>query len=148
MSNITRFNPFNDVARFEPFMDVDEFFNGFPLRSFKREFENELQMKNDASEANGLYKIKAEIPGVNKNDIQVSVDGNLVSITAEMKKVKEEKPDEKVIHCERYYGSISRSFTLSSEVDPDKTQARYADGVLELTLPKKPNGYKTSINIF
>ena len=69
MANITRFNSFNDVARFEPFMDVDDFFKGFPLRSFRREFENEPQIKIDVSEANGLYKIKAEIPSVNKNDI-------------------------------------------------------------------------------
>jgi HSP20 family protein len=147
MANITRFDPFNELARFDPFMDMNEFFKGFPLRSLTRDFEYEPKMKMDVSEADASYLVKAEIPGVNKNDIHISVDGNLVSISAEVKKEKEEKKDEKIIRSERYYGQVSRSFTLSGEVDADKVQAKYSDGVLEVTLPKKANGKKKSITV-
>jgi HSP20 family protein len=147
MANITRFDPFNEITRFEPFMNMSDFFKGFPMRSLGREFEYEPQMKMDVSEADGSYLVKAEIPGVNKDDIHISIDGNLVSISAEVKKEKEEKKDEKVIRSERYYGKVSRSFTLASEVDADKVQAKYANGVLEVTMPKKANGKKKSITV-
>jgi HSP20 family protein len=104
-------------------------------------------MKMDVTEADGSYLVKAEIPGVNKDDIHISVDGNLVSISAEVKKEKEEKKGEKVIRSERYFGKVSRSFTLASEVDADKVQARYANGVLEVTMPKKANGKKKEITV-
>lgn len=147
MANITRFDPFNEIARFDPFMDVNDFFKGFALRPVFREMDAEPQMKIDVSETDASYAVKADIPGVSKNDIHVSVEGNLVSISAEVRKEKEEKKDEKVIRSERYFGKVSRSFTLGGEVDANKTQARYADGVLELTLPKKANGSKKEISI-
>jgi HSP20 family protein len=147
MANITRFDPFNEITRFEPFMDMGDFFKGFPLRPFMRDFEYEPQIKIDVSEADSSYMVKAEIPGVNKDDIHVSVDGSMVSITAEVKREKEEKKDEKVIRSERYFGKVSRSFTLASEVDADKVQAKYSNGVLEVTLPKKGNGKKKEIAV-
>lgn len=147
MANITRFDPFNEITRFDPFMDVNDFFKGFGMRPLMREFEHEPQMKMDVSEAEGSYLIKAEIPGVNKNDIHISVDGSLVSISAEVKKDKEEKKGENVIRSERYYGKVSRSFTLANEVDSDKVEAKYANGLLEVTLPKKSNGHKKSITV-
>lgn len=147
MANITRFDPFNEITRFEPFMDMNDFFKGFPMRPFMRDVEYEPQMKLDVSEAEGSYLVKAEIPGVNKEDIHVSVDGNVVSISAEVKKEKEVKKDEKVIRSERYFGKVARSFTLSSEVDADKVQAKYTNGVLEVTLPKKTNGKKKLIAV-
>jgi HSP20 family protein len=70
----------------------------------------------------------------------VSVEGNQVSLSAEVKKKREEKEGTKVIRSERYHGSVSRSFTLDEHVDQAAAQARYEDGVLLLTLPKKPNG--------
>jgi HSP20 family protein len=147
MANITRFDPFNEIARFDPFVDVNDFFKGFGMRPFMQEFKAEPQMKMDVSEAEGSYVIKAEIPGVNKNDIHISVDGNLVSISAEMKKEKEEKKGESVIRSERYFGKVSRSFTLANDIDADKVQAKYADGVLEVTMPKKSNGKKKAITV-
>ena len=81
--------------------------------------------------------IRADIPGVKKDDIKVSVDGNVVSISAEVKQEKEEKQGERVIRSERYRGAVSRSFSLGQDVDESAAQAKYADGVLELTLPKK-----------
>jgi HSP20 family protein len=147
MANITRFNPFNRITRFDPFMDVNDFFKDFPLRPLAPDFEIEPQMKVDVSEAEGMYLVKADIPGVNKNDIHISVDGNLVSISAEVKKEKEEKKDEQVIRNERYCGQVSRSFTLASDIDSDKVEAKYSDGVLELKMPKKSNGHKKTIAV-
>lgn len=139
MANITRFDPFRDIARFEPLGDMDDWFRKMSLRPFLREGMGiEPQIKMDVKEAEGKYLVKAEIPGVNKDDIHVSVEGNRVSISAEVKKQKEEKEGEKIIRSERSYGMASRSFTLADEIDQSQVQAKYNNGVLELTLPKKP----------
>ncbi len=73
----------------------------------------------------------------NKEDIHVAIEGNQVSISAEVKNEKEVKEGEKLLRSERYYGSVSRSFSLAQDVDEGAAQAKYKDGVLELTLPKK-----------
>ena len=155
MNNITRYDPFNELARFDPlltrfdpFLDMDDVFNRFMMRPVLRGgMEIEPQIKMDVKESNGDYKIKAEIPGVKKDDIHVSIEGNRVSISAEVKKEKEVKEGEKVIRSERSYGMASRSFSLADEVDQSKVQAKYADGVLELTLPKKPGSSRKEISI-
>jgi HSP20 family protein len=67
----------------------------------------------------------------------VSIEGNQVSISAEARREKEEKQGEKVLRTERYYGKLYRSFTLGQDVDQESASARYENGVLELTLPKK-----------
>ena len=94
----------------------------------------------DVSEDDKAYHVKAEVPGVKKEDIHVAVEDNQVSITAEVKQEKEEKKGETVLRSERYYGMQSRSFTLMHDVDQGKAEAKYQDGILELTLPKKSNG--------
>ena len=138
MNNITRFNPFNELSRFDPFWDVDDVFNKLMMRPLLREgLQFEPQIKMDVKEADGKYLIKAEIPGVKKDDIHVSIEGNRVSISAEVKQEKEAKEGEKVIRSERSYGMASRTFTLADDVDQGNAQAKYTDGVLELTLPKK-----------
>lgn len=149
MSGITRFNPFrSELARFDPLFDMDDMFNRFMMRPISRELmEMEPQIKMDVKEANGNFLVKAEIPGVNKDDIHVNVEGNRVSISAEVKREKEEKNGERVIRSERSYGMASRSFTLAEDVDPSKVQAKYTNGVLELTLPKKPGSAKKEISI-
>jgi len=155
MNNITRFEPLNELARFnplltrfDPFRDMDEVFNSLMTRPILREGMGiEPQIKMDVKEADGQYLVKAEIPGVNKDDIHVTVDGNRVSISAEVKQEKEEKEGERVIRCERSYGMASRSFSLSDEVDQSKVQAKYNNGVLELTLPKKPGSSRKEISI-
>ena len=90
----------------------------------------------DVEEAEKSYLVKADIPGVKKEDISVEVDGDQVSVTAEVKRETEEKKDEKVVHSERYYGKQFRSFTLGRPIDRDKVEAKFSEGVLELTLPK------------
>lgn len=147
MSNITRFDPFKELTRFDPFFDIDELFARPVLRPLMRNVEMEPQIRMDVKETGDSYTVKAEIPGVNKDDIHVSVEGNRVSISAEVKKEKEEKEGERVLRCERSYGMASRTFTLDSEVDQGKAQAKYADGVLELTLPKKPGSSRKQIAV-
>jgi HSP20 family protein len=132
MANITRYDPF-DVA-LDPF---DDLFRGFfrPVR-----FEGQpqqMQIKMDVKEDDKAYTIHAEIPGVKKEDIHVTIEGNQVSISAEVKKEKEEKEGEKVLRSERYYGEVYRSFSLGQDVDEATAVAKYNDGVLDLTLPKK-----------
>lgn len=136
MANLTRYDPFGDLTRFEPFRNFDDIFKGFMVRPVLHELEPEIKM--DVSEDDKAYTVRAEIPGVKKDDIKVAVEGNQVSISAEVKKEKEEKEGKKVIRSERYYGKVYRSFSLDHDVDQDAVKAKYSDGMLELTLPKKP----------
>lgn len=140
MANITRFNPFNEF---------DDVFKGLFVRPMV--IGSELpahSIKVDVARADDSYNVKAELPGIPREDIHVAVDGGLVTISGEVKKEKEEKTGKEVIHSERYYGKVSRSFTLPQDVDEAKVTARYADGVLDLTLPLKARsaGRKIAIN--
>jgi len=136
MANISRYDPFS-LARTDPFGDIDDLFKGFFMRPVLFEGQPQMQIKMDIKEDDKAYTVHADIPGVKKEDIQVSIEGNQVSVSAETKMEKEEKKGEKVLRSERYFGKVARSFTLAHEVDEAKAQAKYADGVLELTLPKK-----------
>lgn len=156
MSNLTRFNPFKTgltrfdplLTRFDPFRDFDDLFNSFMMNPVARGGAAiEPQIKMDVTESDGKYIVKAEIPGVKKDDIHVTIDGNRVSITAEIKQEKETKNGERVIRSERSYGMSTRSFNLAEEIDQNKTEAKYTDGVLELALPKKPGAARKEIAI-
>ncbi|MDV6343179.1 Hsp20/alpha crystallin family protein [Nitrosomonas sp. Is37] len=94
-------------------------------------------IKVDLSESDTAYTILADIPGVNKEDIKVDLDSNRVSITVEKKKEVEQKEGERIISRERSLESISRSIRLDAEIDVNKAQAKYENGVLRLTMPKK-----------
>ena len=96
-----------------------------------------LRMRLDIAETPDTFDIKADLPGVNKEDINVRIHGNVVQIDAEVKREKESKSGDRVIRSERYQGSISRSFSLAQDVDEERVEARYDKGVLTLTLPKK-----------
>jgi len=130
MANITRYDPFNDL---------DDIFKGLFVRPMRFDLEAapQMRMKIDVSKADDTYTVKADVPGVKKDDIQVAVDGNEVTISGEIKQETEETKGEEVLRSERYYGKISRSFTLPHDVDEAKVVAKYADGVLKLTLPMK-----------
>jgi len=132
MANISRYDPFDLTA--EPF---DDLFRGFfrPVR-FEGQAQ-QMQIKVDVKENDKSYTVHADIPGVKKEDIHVTIDGNQVSISAEVKKEKEEKDGDKLLRSERYFGKVSRSFTLSQDIDEGASSAKYNDGVLELVLPKK-----------
>jgi HSP20 family protein len=97
-----------------------------------------LQMRIDVSEKDDAYLVKADIPGVKKEDINVRIDGNVVQIDAESKQEKDTRDSAgKVLRSERYYGTISRTFSLAQDVDDERVKARYSDGVLNLELPKR-----------
>lgn len=99
---------------------------------------HELKMRIDVSEQDNAYVVKADIPGVKKEDINVRIDGNVVQIDAELKREKDTKDEGgKVLRSERYWGNVSRTFSLAQDVDDGKAVAKYADGVLTLELPKK-----------
>lgn len=124
----------NDPFALEPMEDL---FRGF-MRPWRTEMAPRVpQIKLDLSETEGSFVIKADVPGVRKEDIDVRIDGNQVTIGAEMKKESDERKDGRVIRSERHYGYASRVFTLSSAVDESRAEARMQDGVLQLTLPKK-----------
>jgi HSP20 family protein len=95
------------------------------------------QIKVDVKESGDAYTVQAEIPGVPKEDIQVAVEGNVVSLRAEVKQQDSTGPDAKTLRSERYYGATSRSFQLASDIDQTQAKAKYDNGVLTLTLPKK-----------
>jgi HSP20 family protein len=147
MTNITRFDPFGELARFQPLANFDDFFKGFRLRPSLNDVEAEPRIKVDVSEADAAYNVKADIPGVKKEDIHVAIDGNQVSIEAEIKKETEEKKGVVVVRSERYFGRQFRSFTLGSDIDVAKAEAKYNDGVLELKLPKKANGSAKELKV-
>ena len=141
MANLARLNPFGELARFDPFREFDDMFR-LP-RSLLRGMPEEPQIKMDVSEDDKAFHVKAEIPGVHKDDIKISIDGDRVSIGAEVRKEKEEKKGETVIRSERYYGTHFRGFTVAHAIDQAKAEAKYENGILELTLPKKePNSAK------
>ena len=129
MANLTRYNPVDDA--------FDDLFRGFFMRPVRVEGAPEVQIKMDVKEDDKAYTVHAEIPDVKKEDIHVNIDGNQVAISAEVKNEKEVKEGEKVLRSERYYGKVSRAFTVAQDVDEAAAQAKYNDGVLELTLPKK-----------
>jgi HSP20 family protein len=132
MANIARYNPFDEL--------FNEFGKGFFVKPYAFPAGTELSIKVDVKEDDKSYTVRADVPGVKKEDIQVDIDGNVVSLRAEAKQEKEEKKGEKTIYSERSYGMVSRSFSLPDEVDAKGAKAEYKDGVLNLTLPKKANG--------
>ena len=138
MANLTRFDPFAELATFEPFREFDSMSK--PPRAFWRIVPEAPGIKMDVTEDEKAYRVKAEIPGATKDDIKVAVDGNEVSISAEVKREKQDKQGASVIRSERYYGSQYRAFTLARDVDAAKAEAKYDSGVLELVLPKKDVG--------
>ncbi|MEX0960890.1 MAG: Hsp20/alpha crystallin family protein [Burkholderiales bacterium] len=140
MANLTRFDPFNDL---------DDLFRGFMLRPVRMgaAAESAPEMKIDVKEDEKFYTIHAEIPGAKKEDIKVTVDNNTVSIGAEIRRESEKKEGERIVHSERYHGSVYRSFTLDSAIDEKNAQAKYTDGVLELVLPRKAGSAPNRVTV-
>jgi len=132
------------VQLYDPFAaaGLDNLFRGL-FKPVQTAADSAVAIKVDVTEAGNAYVVHAEIPGVNRDDIQVTIEGNQVTIAAEVKKaVKanggEARPDERVLRSERYYGAAYRSFVLPVELDETASEAKYENGVLELKLAKKP----------
>ena len=142
MANIARFDPFNDL--------VDDLFKGYFVRPVSYDGRNAPEaprLKVDVSERNGAYLVTADLPGVRKEDIQVAIDGAQVTLSAEVKREKEVVEGDRLLHSERSFGKVSRSFSLPQELDEAKAEAKFRDGVLELTLPKKAAAARKSVTI-
>ena len=124
-----------NIVRRDPF---DDFFHGFFVRPLDVGQGSEApSIKVDVKEQDNAYVVHAELPGIKKENIHVNVDGAVVSISAERKQEKEVKEGERLLRTERYFGQVSRSFQLGQDIDDGQATAKFSDGVLELTLPKK-----------
>ena len=107
-----------------------------------------LRMPVDVAERDGIYEVKADLPGLSKDDINVRIDGNVVQIDAQTTHTKEAKAStDKILRNERYRGTISRTFSMAEDIDDTKVQAKYVDGVLTLELPKKPSAAMKKIAV-
>ncbi len=139
----------NTLTRFERLDDM------FPemVRRFMRPTQVNLdapgEIRVDVSETDKEYQVRAEIPGAKKEDIRISIDRNFVSISTEVKQEKEEKSGNgaRSLVKKMYYGSASRGFSLAQEVDEAASVAKYEDGVLKLTLPKRKEAASKTLAI-
>jgi HSP20 family protein len=131
MVNIPRFNPLEDT--------FENLFRGVPmwLPIPETRAPAPTQFRMDVTENDKEYQVLAELPGVTKEEISITINGNEVAVSAEVKHEKDVKNGGTVLRAERYFGKIQRAFALGQEVDEATAQAKYNDGVLELTLPKK-----------
>ena len=124
---------------------IDTMARGLGTAMLARDFfQDGLGMDVDVVEKNGAYQVHADLPGVKKEDINVSIDGKVVNIKAHTQ-ASSEKKNGKMLFNERHFGEISRSFTLDQEVDESKATGKYADGVLMLELPKKTDQPKVEL---
>jgi len=154
MSDLTRWEPFK--TRWDPIREIEEMekrlstWFGRPLR--RREGEEEaLTVAEwaplvDITEDEKEYVIKAELPEMKKDEVKVSVEDDVLSISGERKREKEEK-GKKYHRVERSYGCFERSFTLPDDADGTKVNAEYKDGVLKVHLPKSEKAKPKAIEV-
>ncbi len=143
---LTRFDPIRDIARFDPFINFDDLMRDFAAGRWRNADAAPAYIRIDVSENEQGFEVSADLPGLRKEDIKVSIDGNVVSLATEFKQEKSEK-DDNCLCRERVSGQLSRSFTLPQDVDEAKAQARYDNGVLHLSLPKKANGVQHTLTV-
>lgn len=94
-------------------------------------------MRVELGENESNFVVDVELPGVEKNDISLDVDNNILTVSVETKRDKENELNNKVLHTERYYGLMKRSLTLPEGIDDSAIKASYNNGILHITLPKK-----------
>jgi HSP20 family protein len=143
--NISRYNPIPTLR--DPFAQMDELLRDFAISPFGRGIETEPRIRMDVEEKDDAYVIKADIPGVNKEDIKVDVEGNTVTIAAECRRESGDDQQANLVRSERYYGRTYRTFSLPQNVDDSRAVANYENGVLYLTLPKSSDNGRKSIAI-
>lgn len=119
----------------------EDFFKGVPAGYFVRPLHGEPLpnadlIRIDVQEAGPDYVVHADLPGCRKEDIHVTIEGPRVTLSAEIRQEDRKIEEGKLLHAERYAGSVSRSFRLPQEIDQTAAKARYEGGVLTLTLPK------------
>ena len=144
-SLLVRRNPFREI------LDIANTFGRWPEWSLSGsdadDFETpEWSPSVDIDETDEEFKIRAELPGVKKEDVHVTVENGRLTLSGE-KKMEIEEKSEKSHRKERFYGSFTRAFTLPQGVQPEKAEARYQDGVLCLSLPKSEEAKVKQIDI-
>jgi HSP20 family protein len=144
--NLVRSNPMRDLVRGGSVPDIEDIFRELSMAPISRALEQVPRMKVDVEETDQAYILRAEVPGAKREDIAVSIDGNTVSITAN---VMDERSDQKrnMVRTERVYGEEFRTFTFPQEIDDSKADAKVENGVLILTLPKKSGTGGKKLNI-
>jgi HSP20 family protein len=132
---IVRWRPFQDMMNIQD--EMNKLFDDFLGRPLMRTewSEGVWNPSVDVSETKDNVLIKAEMPGLIKDDVKISVQDNMLTLSGEKKQEKEEK-ETNYHRIESSYGAFSRSFTLPTSVKSDKIKATYKDGVLSITLPK------------
>ncbi len=145
MNALTRFNRFEDLwPDMMRRLIRPEAFGGLAAEGPPGE------IRVDVTESDKAYEVRAQVPGAKKEDLRVTIDGNYVSISAEVKRESEEskgRKGERTLVHELYYGSASRSFTLAHEVDDKAALAKFEDGVLKLSLPKKQEATSRMVKV-
>ncbi len=142
MFDITRRNNNNrNVARYNPYREMEEFERNFFSDPFGSFFNNRdlAEFKTDVIDEGDHYLLEADLPGFEKKDIKLDLDGDVLTVNAERHSKVEQKEKDKIVRVERSYGSYSRSFDMSG-IDTNGIKAAYENGVLKLTLPKKEKG--------
>ena len=131
MMNMPRFSPLENA--------FENIFRGVPVwvPNTETRASAPAPFRMDVTENDKEYRVQAELPGVKKEQINISINGQEVTVSAELNYEKDVKNGDTVLLAERNYGKIQRAFSLAQEVDQATVQAKYADGMLELTLPKK-----------
>lgn len=140
MNALTRLSTIDDA--------FDDILQGFfrPARSMPNE-QSALQPRIDVWARDDAFAITAELPGVKRENIDISISGNEVSINAEATEIKEQGEKVRQLYGERRYGKYQRTIVLPHEVDQNQCQAKYTDGVLELVLPYNPNVMPKKIQV-
>lgn len=143
----------NALTPFERLDDMfPEMFRRFmrPVKGSSLSTDALGEIRVDLSESDKSYEVSAELPGAKKEDIRVTIDGSYVSISAEVKRESEEekkKKGERTVVKELFYGSASRGFSLPHEVDENAAVAKFENGILKLTLPKKQEASSRTLSI-
>ncbi len=143
MAELTIWRPFQDLKK-----EMDRLWQEFFGKSYLPERWEVVEWAPavDVSETEDEVIVKADLPGVKPEEIEINLVDNVLTIKGEKKRETEEKK-ENYYRVERYYGSFMRAIQLPSEVDVEKVKAQYKDGVLKVTLPKKPEAKKKLIKV-
>jgi HSP20 family protein len=137
----------NALTRMDRFEDMfGDFFRRFGTPA-QLAGNGPAEIRIDVTENDKDYQVRAEMPGVKKEDVRINVDGNFVSIAAEVKKEREEKSEGRVLVRETYVGSASRGFSLAHEIDAQAVVAKLDNGMLTLTLPKREGAGARAITV-
>lgn len=145
-NSLTRFDPIARMLSADPFRNFDDFFTSMRMPSLLGSADLTPLIRMDVTESDQAYKVMADLPGIKKDDIKVSIDGNQVSISAQTES-RSEQSSANLLCAERSSGQYYRSFTLPQAVDDTQAHAQFNDGVLELTLPKKSAGSAKPLTI-